>query len=76
MTTLMIGLVLLMFCLPVRADAIGYEWTKELVVIAGYKDHTGTAFGMTQDASHHIGMALFPTPLVALYLPGIDDVAH
>ena len=59
-----------------KADAIGYEWTKELVVIAGYKDHTGAAFGMTQDAADHIGMALFPTPLVALYLPSIDDVAH
>ena len=69
------------FCLvgylyQAKADAIGYEWTKELVVVTGDEYHSGATLGMAQDPTHHIGVALFPTPLVALYLPSIDDVSY
>ena len=59
-----------------KAYAIGYHGPQEFIVIAGYEHHTGAAFGMAQDASNHIGMALLPTPPVALHLPTIDDVSH
>ena len=45
-------------------------------MVAGHEYHTGTTLGMAQDASDHIGMALLPTPPVALHLPTIDDVSH
>jgi hypothetical protein len=31
---------------------------------------------MTQYSAHHIGVALFPAPLVLLYLPGINYITH
>ena len=45
-------------------------------MIAGYEHHPGTTLGMAQDASHHVGMALFPPPFVALDLPSVDDVTY
>jgi hypothetical protein len=59
-----------------KSYAIGYEWSQELVVVAGHIDYSGATLGMTQDSTDHIGMALFPTPFVLLYLPGVDDVTH
>jgi hypothetical protein len=43
-------------------------------VIARYEHYPGATFGMTQDSAYHVGMTLTPTPLVLLYLPGINDV--
>ena len=45
-------------------------------MIAGYEYHPGAAFGMPQDAADHVGMALFPSPFVALDLPSVYDVTH
>ena len=59
-----------------KSYAIGYEWSQELVMIASNIDYSGATLGMTQDSTDHIGMALFPTPFVLLYLPGVDDVTH
>ena len=59
-----------------KANAKRYQGSQEFVVIAGHIHHTGAAFGMTQYAPHHIGVALPPAPFVLLYLPGIYDVAH
>jgi hypothetical protein len=59
-----------------KSDAIGDEWSQEFVVIAGYEHHTGATLGMAQDPAYHVGVALFPSPPVTLYLPSVDDVAH
>jgi hypothetical protein len=59
-----------------KVDAIRYHGPQEFIMIAGYEHHTGAAFGMAQDPTHHVGMALLPTPAVLLYLPSIDDVAY
>jgi hypothetical protein len=45
-------------------------------MIAGYEYHSSATLGMTQYSTHHIGMALLPTPAILLYLPSIKDVAH
>jgi hypothetical protein len=59
-----------------KSYAIWYEWSEKFVMIASNIDHTCATLGMTQDSTDHIGMALFPTPFVLLYLPSIDDVAY
>jgi hypothetical protein len=59
-----------------KSDAKWYEWSQELIMVAGYEHHSCASFGMPQDTPYHIGMALFPAPFVALYLPSIDDVAY
>jgi hypothetical protein len=45
-------------------------------MITCYENHSGAAFGMTQYAANHVGMALFPAPFILLYLPCVDDIAH
>lgn len=59
-----------------KRDAVGYHGTQELVMIARNKGHWCSAFGMSQDPAHYVGMALAPPPAILLYLPGIDYVAH
>jgi hypothetical protein len=59
-----------------KSYAIRYEWSEKFVMIASNIDYSGTTLGMTQHSTDHIGMALFPTPSVALHLPTIDDVSH
>ena len=59
-----------------KSYAVGYEWSEKLVMIASHIDHTGATLGMTQHSTYHIGMALFPTPLVLCHFPSIDDVTH
>jgi hypothetical protein len=59
-----------------KANAVRNQGPQEFVMITSYEYHTGSTLGMTQHPSHYVGMALFPTPLVALYLPGINDVAY
>jgi NADH:ubiquinone oxidoreductase subunit H len=45
-------------------------------MIAGHVDYSGTTFGMPHYSANHIGVTLFPTPSVLLYLPGVNDVTH
>ena len=45
-------------------------------MVSCYEYHPGATFGMAQDATHHVGMALAPAPLVLLDLPGVYDVAY
>ena len=45
-------------------------------MIACHVNHTGTTLGVTQDSAYHVGMTLFPTPAILLYLPSVNDVAH
>ena len=45
-------------------------------MIAHHEYDFGAALGMTQYATHHVGVALAPTPAVLLDPPGIDDVTH
>jgi hypothetical protein len=45
-------------------------------MISGYEDYPGAAFGMSQDATDHVGMALAPAPFVLLYLPCIYHISH
>jgi gamma-glutamyl:cysteine ligase YbdK (ATP-grasp superfamily) len=59
-----------------KTEPIRYHGSQKFIVVAGYVDHASATFGMTQHTTNHIGMTLFPTPPVALYLPSINDVAH
>ena len=59
-----------------KVDAKWYQRSQELVVIAGHKYHPGAAFGMSQDPAYDVAVALFPSPLVALDLPGINDITN
>ena len=45
-------------------------------MITCYIYHTGSTLGVSKNPSYNIGMALFPAPLVLLYLPGVDDITH
>jgi hypothetical protein len=45
-------------------------------MIAGHINNSSATLGMTKNSAHHVGMALFPTPLVLLYAPGIYYVSH
>jgi hypothetical protein len=59
-----------------KGHAIRDHGSQEFIVIASYVDHSCSTFGMTQYASYSIGVALSPPPLILLYLPGINNVAH
>jgi hypothetical protein len=59
-----------------KSNTQRYQWSEEFIVIACNIDHTGAAFGMAHDASHHIGMALFPTPFILLNFPSVDYVTY
>ncbi len=45
-------------------------------MITCYIDHTGTTFTVAQDSAYYVGVALFPTPFILLYLPGIYDISY
>jgi hypothetical protein len=45
-------------------------------VIACYEYYSSAALGMTQNSAYYIGMTLFPSPFVLLYLPGVDDIPN
>ena len=45
-------------------------------MIAGHINNSSATLGMTKNSAHHVGMALFPTPFVLLYAPGIYYVSH
>ena len=59
-----------------KRDTVGNHGSQELVVIAGHEYDFGAALGMTQYATHHVGVALAPTPAVLLDLPGINNVTY
>jgi hypothetical protein len=70
-----------MICLVHDADAskrdtVGYHGPQELVVVASNEYDFGALFGMSQYATHHVGVALSPAPAVLLDPPGVDDVTH
>ena len=45
-------------------------------MIACYEHNTSSTLGMAKYSAYHIGVALFPTPFVLLYLPRIDDITN
>jgi hypothetical protein len=59
-----------------KTETIWYHGPQEFVMITGHVHDPGATFGMTQHSTHHIGMALFPTPSVLLDFPRINYISH
>jgi hypothetical protein len=50
--------------------------SQKFIMVAQDIDHSGVAFGMSQYSSYHIGVTLFPAPLVLFDFPTVNNVAH
>jgi hypothetical protein len=72
--TYVFGLIAYLY--QAKTESIWNHWSQELVVIAGYVDHSCAAFGMTQHTPNHSGVTLFPTPFVLLDTPSVNDISH
>jgi hypothetical protein len=59
-----------------KTESIWYHGTQKFIVIACYEYNSSAAFGMSQYSAYYVGVALFPTPFVLLYLPGINNIPY